>query len=502
MNILELDRLISIEKKIKEIAEEFGLLTTEITFEVVPAKRMLECMAYMFPVNFSHWSFGRDYDKYRTIYEHTGAGIPYEQVWNFERPRALIVETNPFALNVLTIAHVYGHVDYFLGNRHLQYGRSFADIAEEARGSAERFAEYEVKYGKEIIEKTIDACMSIQWQQHPDPLFEEELDNEFIRDKVIALEREKIRYAKQDNLTKKETKEEVEKIENNLKRLLRKNPPQPVYDLLGYIMRYSAILQPFQRDILSIIRNQARALAPNRHTKMLDEGWATYWHLRIMRRLFEEGLLTDEEHGIFNDFHSKVTRDQKLGFNWYRIGSALFEYIKDAWDRGAFGDDYEDCEDPVKKAYWNKGINKGTEKIFEVRSNYSDRMGIEDFFTDEFIKQMKLYIYEEYQNESSGEIIYYISENRPEVIRNILKQSFALYGIQSIVIENSDYNDRGELYLVHKYYGLSLEPRYRDGTLEYMHYLWGKDVHLSSFLDNKQVIFSFDGKIHKVIKEK
>src|SRR3989344_8638725 len=168
----ELLRMNAIERRIKEIAEEFGLSTTDIDFEVVSARRMIEAMAYHFPTNISHWSYGRDYDRIRTIYEHTGGGIPYEVVWNFERPRAYLVANNPFALNVLTIAHVFGHVDFFLRNKYLQHGRSFADIAEEARHAAVKFRAYEDSYGKDAVEKIIDAGMSLQWHQNLDPFYE------------------------------------------------------------------------------------------------------------------------------------------------------------------------------------------------------------------------------------------------------------------------------------------------------------------------------------------
>ena len=87
----ELNRLIELDKRIQELVKEFGLLTTEVDFEVTTAQRVLEGMSYMFPTNFSHWSFGRDFEKHRTIYEHTGSGIPYEQVWNFDRPKAFLV---------------------------------------------------------------------------------------------------------------------------------------------------------------------------------------------------------------------------------------------------------------------------------------------------------------------------------------------------------------------------------------------------------------------------
>ena len=488
----ELERLKTIEKRIKEIVENFGLLTTDIVFEIVPVQRMLEGMAYEFPINFSHWSFGRDYEKHRTIYDHTGQGIPYEQVWNFDAPRALLVETNPFALNVTTIAHVYGHVDYFLGNAYLKRGRIFSDVANETKRAVSRFHEYESKYGKEGVEKTIDAGLSLRWQQNPDLFVEEEFDDEAVREKIITLERERLRS--RDSyfvFNDKESEENIKAIEDKLKYLNKKTPPNPIYDLLGYITHHSSILKPWQRDVLTVVRNQALALAPNRRTKMLDEGWATYWHVKIMRRLFEEGLLTAEEHNIFNTFHSRVTQESKMSFNWYRIGLALFENIKERWDRGRFGLEYEDCKDSAKRAYWDVGTNKGSEKIFQVRSSYSDRMAIEEFFTDEFIREMSLYLYEE--QISGADIIYRITENRPEVIRNILKQSFALYGIQPIAIEDANYKERQDFYLKHCYYGLELEPRYRDGTLRNIHYLWGRNVYLATVTDDKDVLVNFDG---------
>ena len=187
----KVDRLRELEVRIQEIAEEMGLLTTDIDFEIVPAQRVLEGMSYNFPTNFSHWSFGRDYDRNRTIYEHTGQGIPYEQVWNFETPKAFLVETNPLALNALVLAHVYGHVDFFLANKYSQYGRSFSDVAEEARSAATRFQEYTDRYGLDEVEHVIDAAMAIQWHQDLDP-FAEEVPEEGIRERLLAVERAKL----------------------------------------------------------------------------------------------------------------------------------------------------------------------------------------------------------------------------------------------------------------------------------------------------------------------
>lgn len=489
----EVERLIKLEERIKEIAEEEGLLTTEIDFEVTTAQRVLEGMAYKFPINFSHWTFGRDYEKYRTIYEHTGAGIPYEQVWNFDRPKAFLVETNPFALNVMIIAHVYGHIDFFLANRYLKHGRSFSNIAKEARNASKRFKDYEARYGQKDVEKIIDAGMSIQWHQDPDPFFEEQ-DEAVVRERLMAIERARLERFEdvKSKFKKSETSDEINKIERRLEKLSVKTPPEPTYDLLNYIINKSPKpLKPWMVDVLTVIRNQARSLAPNRKTKGLNEGWASYWHVRIMRQLFKEGLITSKEHGIFNDFHSGVTRENKTGFNWYRIYLALFENIEERWDKGQYGREYEEEKNISKRTRWDTAVGLGNKKIFEVRSSYSDRMAVEEFFTDEFIHEQQLYLWMGLPTENGG-IIYVIAEDGPEVIREILKNQFTYYGIPIIKIDNGNYNSQNHLLLKHSWNGYELDQKYMNATLEKINYLWGKKVFLETRINGKDAIITFD----------
>lgn len=503
----ELERLRKLEVRIREIAEEMGLMTKDIIFEIVPAQRVLEGLSYRFPVNFSHWSFGRDYEKNRTIYEHTGHGIPYEQVWNFDVPKAFLVETNPFALNVMTMAHVFGHVDFFLANRYTQLGRSIGDIAEESRLAATRFQKYEARYGIDAVENVIDAAMAIEWHQDPDP-FAEEIPEEEIRDHLLAVERVKLERAKtvQGQFKKPSTPEEVKEIEKHLERLMAKTPPQPEYDLLRYIRDHSPKgLKPWEKDILSVVRNQARSLAPNGRTKLLNEGWATYVHVHIMRRLFKEGLLNNRDHGVFNQFHSGVLRENKKGIAWYRIGYAFYEYIKEQWDKGRHGREFQECDDLYKRSHWDTGANEGDSKILEVRARFSDRMAVERFFTDEFMSEQKLYIYQEQTDPQTGEIVDVIVETRPKIIRPQLKRFFTLYGTPVVHVENGNYKDNRELYLVHTFSGFELDPKYDEATLRWIHSLWGHAVHIETFEieESKKegeppeifsVLDSFDGK--------
>lgn len=497
MNAKELKRLQTLERRIHEIAKESGLITTEIDFEIVSARRMLEAMSYRFPNNISHWTFGRDFDKNRTIYDYTGGGIPYEAVWNFERPRALLVVNNPFALNVMVIAHVYGHVDFFLGSEYLKRGRAFSDIAEEVRYAAERFRGYESKYGATAVEEIIDAAMSIQWQQPADPFLDEPNDND-ARVYCIKLEQERIKYTQAHihEIGKEKAKKEIDVAEKHLKSLEYATPPTPVYDLLKYLIECAPCLQQWERDILSVIRNQARALAPIMRTKILDEGWATYWHTRIMRQLFSEGLLTQEEHGVFTDFHAKVTQASKASFNVYNIGLAFFEDVEERFNAGCFGKEYEECDDLVKKSRWNTGVMKGKEKIFSIRTSYTDRMAVEELFTDEFIRERELYLYDSHVWESTGEKIFYVAEKRPSVIRQVIKAMVTSYGILPIAIANGDYNRQGILLLRHDYNGTPLDEVYAKGTLEHIYCIWQRPVYLKTMDDNNPIMYQFDGKNH------
>lgn len=481
-----LERLKKIEHRIGEIARAEGLSVTDIDFEIVPPQKILEGASYDFPINFSHWYYGKNYDYFRTVYEHTFSGIPYEQVWNFSRPKALVLKTAPFALQVMTIAHVYAHVDFFLNNNFCKRSREFGDIYNESRQAAERFRQYEDMYGAKEVEKLIEAAFSLRWHQHPD-IFVDDSDEDEIREYLLEIERIKLEKEKSKvaGFGKPLTREVIEKIEANLKKIASKNPPQPVYDLLKYIAEHSPKpLKPWMKDVLTVIRKQARSLAPQGRAKMLNEGWATYWHVRIMRQLFKEKLITPEEHGIFSTYHARVVATNRKHMNPYAAGLALYESVEERWNTGRFGKDYEECEDSYKKANWDTGLRKGREKIFEVRSIYSDRMAVESLFSDEFIHEQQMYIYKEARE--GNRIVYRVIEDDPEIIRFLLKNSM-LHLPLVITVEDGNCHDRQWLLLKHHYDGTELDHVYRDGTMRYLNYLWGRRVYLETVIGEKTV---------------
>ena len=140
----ELERLVQLDGKIREIARNFGLDFFPQEFDIIPARKMLEILAYRFPVNFSHWSFGRDYEREKTQYEY-GMGIPYEVVLNSNPSRAYLINTNPLPVQVMVMAHVYAHNDFMKNNSHFKPTRK--DILPSASEAALRFQKYEKRFG-------------------------------------------------------------------------------------------------------------------------------------------------------------------------------------------------------------------------------------------------------------------------------------------------------------------------------------------------------------------
>ncbi len=482
----ELERLADFDQRVQEIAREFGLDFFPQEFDVIPAQKMLEILAYRFPSNFSHWSFGRDYEREKTKYEY-GFGIPYEVVLNSDPSRAYLMNTNPFPVQVMVMAHVYAHNDFMKNNFHFRPTRR--DLLPSASEAAIRFQKYEKRAGQEEVERVVDAGLSIEVNIDPDFFIREESEEE---------QKERLT----EPLAKPETPGPYDDLINRKKpdrppvdSYNRKTPLEPERDVLLYVINHSPKpLQEWEKDVLSVIRDQSRYFMPQRRTKIMNEGWATYWHMRIMDRLFKEGLLKEEEHGYYNLYNARVLATNPRAPNPYLIGLRFFEDIEDRWNKGKFGKEWEECEDPRKKESWDLGLGQGREKLFEVRRRYSDRFFVEQFLTEKLVEDLNLYLYEGQQEH--GEIRYVITEKNWHRIRSLLVFQLSTFGTPLIMVEDGDYKGKRELYLKHAFEGIELDQEYREKTMEHVYYLWDRPIHLESMVDGNKMVFSFDGTNH------
>ena len=170
----ELQRLVKVETRIMDIANKYGLKLCPIEFDIIPPQKMFEIMAYRIPTNVSNWKYGRDYERQRTIFEHSSVGLPYEVVLNSNPARAYLMNSNTFAIQALVMAHVIGHVAFHTMNKH--HDRTRGDILEYMSNISKRIDKYEKLYGIDEVEKIIDAGHSIQF--HSSPFESSETENE------------------------------------------------------------------------------------------------------------------------------------------------------------------------------------------------------------------------------------------------------------------------------------------------------------------------------------
>lgn len=514
MNRKDILRFERLDERFARILGDKGLLCTkDIIWKFESWERMVEAMAYHFPTNYSSIFHGRDFDLIKTKYVLTGEGLPYEAVWNFHTPLAMMAKENPFALNLLINPHVRGHIDFNLRSPYMIQGREeLADIAEEARLAATRFDEYRARYGEKEVDRVIAIGDSLSKYQDPSRLTDEEETEGGIRKKFLDIEEEKLKAARIDFAKSLAQRQEaIVAIEKRIKELKKKTPPRPVFDLLGYISAHCPKEhEPWVHDIWSVQLHQAKHGQRVMVCHMLNEGWASYWHEYAMHEVFCERLIDANEFGIFTDFHSKVCRPSRFSFNAYHIGPAFYKDIGDRWDKGQFGKEYLDCTWPRKRErYVRKGFEgAGEKKIFEIASTLNDRMVYSnaELFSDEFIAEEGIYIWNG-QPKPDGSVEYFIAEKNPDVMRYILTNRATLYGIPLLSIEDGNYKGNRELYLKHHFFGNELDPKMESGAMEHVFDAWGKPVHLETAEITKRddygrpektkpILHTYDGKKH------
>lgn len=482
----ELKRLAEFDERIQRMAREFGLDFFPQEFDIVPAQKMLEIMAYHFPINFSNWSFGRDYEMEKTKFEY-GYSIPYEVVLNSNPSRAYLINTNPFAVQVMVMAHVYAHNDFMKNNFHFKPTRR--DILPSTSEAAIRFQHYEQLYGVDEVERVIDAGLAIQMNIDPDFFIREETEEDKRERLSRAPAPPEVRGAYDDLVPPKK----VERYP--WREYKRKTPPEPERDVLLYIINHSPRpLREWEKDILSVIRDQSRYFMPQRRTKIMNEGWAAYWHTKIMEQLFKDGFLSEEDHGFFNIYNARVLASHPNTLNPYLLGLRIYEDIERRWDRGQFGAEWEECTDPEKKKNWDLKLGQGRAKIMEVRRSYSDRFFLEHFLTEELVDRLDLYLYE--GRPEGDEIKYVVTEKNWKRVKDLLVKFLSTYQIPLIFVEDGDYRGKREIYLRHAFDGIELDPEYREKTIEHIYYLWDRPVHLESNVSGEKVVFTYDGFRH------
>jgi stage V sporulation protein R len=452
-----------------EEARNFGLDPFPTHFELVPASIMYEFASYSLPGRFSHWTHGKAYYRQKMQYDF-GLSKIYEMVVNTNPSYAFLMDMNNLLQNTFVAAHVFGHTDFFKNNAYFQH--TSRRMIDKASIHAERIAKYEFDHGKGEVERFLDAVLSIQEHVDYNLLISE---NEPQREERKPANQLSSEYDDLWGMEKKAKKAEEE-------RDLRpgrpaKFPEKPQKDILGFLVQYAPHLQPWQRDIVDIVRTEMLYFVPQMQTKTMNEGWASIWHSRIMRKLGDRGVISDSETVEFAQLHSGVLSPSRTSLNPYYLGFKMLEDIERRWDNPT----------QEEQERFGRKPGMGKQKIFEVRELENDVSFLRNYLTEDLVKELDLYLYKKEGDE------WVIVEKNWEKVRDGIVASMTNFGYPYLVVDNGDYRGNRELYIKHLFEGQELDLVYAEKTLQHVHLLWGRPVHLETVYEGKKILLSYDG---------
>jgi len=489
-------------QRIKAKAIEYGLDFFEVVFEVLPFDMMNQIASYGgFPTRYPHWRWGMEYEKLskRDAY---GLGRIYEMVINNDPCYAYLQESNAVTDQKLVMAHVYGHADFFKNN--LWFSRTNRKMMDEMANHATRVRRHIERHGQDTVERFVDACLAIENLIDPHSVFVARSSKAPARHREIGAEEPSAPGFEPDKLPAKDYMDPfinpATEMDRQRKAFAERQqaergrfPAQPTRDVLRFLLDH-APLEHWQQDILGIVRDEAYYYAPQAMTKVMNEGWATYWHSKLMTRHFLEA----REIVHYADQHSGVVYMPPGGFNPYKIGVELFKDIERRWDKGQHGPAWEDLTDIGAKERFDDGAMKGRDKIFEVRRIYNDVSFIDEFLTEEFVERHKMYRYQ--QDPQTGELkIVSRDFNR---VKQTLLHHLTNAGQPFIYVVDANYLNRGELMLSHQFSGIEVEAKKASEVLGALRLLWGRPVHLMMRINEDMHLLTVAEPGGKVTKER
>lgn len=432
-----LDTLQEWDEKICKIAKKHNLDWFEINYESIDYYEMIGAMAHHgMPSFYSHWSFGKSFERTHQMYNLGQEGLPYELIINSNPSIAYLMRENPLPLQILIMAHCVGHSDFFKNNRMFKDTRP-EGVIQRFRAAKKRIQSYieDPTIGIDEVESVIDACHAIQFQTTKHGL-RRRSQEEIRQEKISALKKAKINN----------DIEEVKIIEKSLEQ----TPLEPDYDILGFISENAKIAN-WKKDIIEVIRDEGQYFWPQIQTKVMNEGWASYWHYTICHELD----LPSEFHLPIIKSHNQVIRPHLGSINPYHLGFHMFQHIKK---------------------------NKGIEECFIAREACHDSAFIRQYLDEELCSELNLFTYS--KKRFGATYIDDVADNEGwENVRNELAKSVGGGSIPVVYVDEVRRN--GELIIRHEHDGRDLEIDHAKNVLSHIKTLWGNNVRLFAIIDNE-----------------
>jgi stage V sporulation protein R len=480
----DFETLAEYDQAIAELAHgKFGLDTYPNQIEVISSEQMMDAYSSVgMPVGYNHWSFGKQFVEVESRYRRGQMGLAYEIVINSNPCIAYLMEENTITMQALVIAHAgYGHNSFFKGNYLFKTWTDASAIIDYLVFARHYLAECEQRHGVTAVEETLDSCHAlmnygVDRYKRPTPISAHE-EKRRQRDREEALQRQVSELWK----TFPDMQPMVQRREPS-----RRFPTEPQENLLYFLEKNAPLLEPWQREVIRIVRKMAQYFYPQRQTQVMNEGWATFWHYTLLNELYDQGRVDDGFMLEFLQNHSQVIYQPPFdspyysGINPYALGFAMFQDIRRI------------CEAPTDEdRQWFPDI-AGSDWLATLKfamESFKDESFIQQFLSPRLIREFKLFSLMDDSERDYIEINAIHNEPGYQAIRNRLSEQYNL-SIQepNIQVYSADVRGDRSLTLQHlRQHHRPLEADTAQEVLRHLRRLWGFDVHLES-VDNGSVV--------------
>lgn len=473
------------DKHIGNIAKKYHLDTYPCQIEVISSEQMLDAYAADgMPVSYSHWSFGKKFLQLEKNYRRGYMGLAYEIVINSNPCIAYLMEENSMPMQALVIAHAcYGHNSFFKSNYLFNAWTNAEAILDYFLFARKYVSECEEKYGVTAVEEILDACHSlmnygVDRYRHPPKLsLRKERERQKLREEYLQT---------QVNVLWSTIPKTVSQIKTvNEERF----PADPQENILYFIEKNAPLLEPWQREIVRIVRKFAQYFYPQRQTQVMNEGWASFWHYTLLNDLYDAGLVDNAFMMEVLQSHTNVIYQPSFdsphysGVNPYALGFNIYKDIQRI------------CKQPTDedKNWFPEIVNTDWVKTLDfAMRNFKDESFVAQYLSPHLIREMKLFAIED--NEKNPDLIISAIHNEEgyHQVRQALSNQYNLGNLEpNIQVYNVNRRTDRSMILHHiEYQGRPLGSD-TEQILKYIHQLWGFPVHLETVNDKGEVVKSY-----------
>ncbi len=469
------------EREIERLAEGFRLDTYPNQIEIIGAEQMMDAYSSTgMPVGYHHWSFGKQFLSTQQSYRRGRMGLAYELVINSNPCISYLMEENTLTMQALVIAHAcFGHNSFFKGNYLFKTWTDASAIVNYLLFAKQYIAKCEVRHGVERVETLLDSCHALMNYgvdrfRRPSPISNE-------KEQQRQLEREEYLQQQVNDLWRTIPQKKKETDQDTLR-----FPAEPQENLLYFIEKNAPVLEPWEREIVRIVRKIAQYFYPQRHTKVMNEGWATFWHYNLLNGLYDDGLVTDGFMLEFLQSHTSVIKQPDFDDPWfseinpYALGYAMYTDIRRI------------CEDPTpedRQFFPDIAGSNWLDTIHHAMQNYKDESFILQFLSPRVIRDLKLFCITDDDKSSEIEVCAIHDEQGYLRLREELANHYNLsYQEPNIQVWSVDL--RGDRSLTLRHVQADRIPLHQEDAIEvvkHLYRLWGFDVYLESTQDEKLI---------------